>query len=104
MTTPPDIARDAIEEIKEYNKIIQKKELSIALEQKSKLEENSISKQNIYSESITDFRIKIQKERQRFRLRINDFLEDLDSNHNISYTGNIEPENLMVFFVSVLNK
>ena len=102
--TSQDIARDAIEEINKHNKIIQKKKLSIPLDQKSKSEENSISKQNIYSESITDFRIKMQNERQRFRLRINDFLEDLDSNHDISYTGNIEPENLMVFFVSILNR
>ena len=102
--TSQDIAQKAIEKINEHNKIIQKKELSIALEQKLKSEENSISKQNIYFESITDFRIKMQKERQRFRLCISIFLEDLDCNHDISYNGEIEPENLMVFLLSVLNR
>ena len=102
--TPQDIARDAIKEIKEYNEKIRKRNLSIVLYQTKISQQNCILKQDYYSENIRDLRIKIQKTKQRFCINIIDFLNDLDCNHDISYTGKIEPENLMVFFVSVLNK
>lgn len=102
--TSQDIARYAIKEIKEYNEKIRKRNLSIVLYQNEISKQNCILKQDYYSENIRDLRIKIQKTKQRFCINIIDFLNDLDCNHDISYTGKIEPENLMVFFVSVLNK
>jgi hypothetical protein len=107
MTTPQDISRDAIKEIKEHNEKIRKRNLSIVLYQEEILEQNCILKQNIYSENIRDLRSKIQKTQRIFIRNILDFLDDLDFNHNISYNGkieNLETADLIPFFISVLNR
>ena len=99
MTTPPDIARDAIEEIKKYNKMIRKRNASI--------ESYRNRKSNLdYSYYIQDLRIKMQKAKKRYYLNIMDFIYELDK-QQISYKGeieNIQTTDLIPFFLSVLNR